>query len=307
MARANLILTLAKVIIAAAWADGRVAHDEINSLKDLLFRLPDMTGREWGMLEMYIEAPVGADERLRLVEQLQSELRSPSDKKLAVDALEEMIHADGRVTPAEESVLAEIKGAIEEVDVGIFGQIGRLVRGPLDRRSDATESAPNREAFLEDFIKNKVFYEIRRRMEMGEAALPIPEKDLRKLSLAGGLMARIAHVDQEVSPKEFSRMSTALQTGWGIDESSAAFVTQVAISEVSADLDYYRLCREFFDTTREEERLAFLQTLFAVAASDGMATHDELEEIRTIANSLKIPHSQYIRAKLTIPRDKRAS
>ena len=40
MSDRNLIFTLAKVIIAAAWADGQVSHEEVNSLKDLLFQLP---------------------------------------------------------------------------------------------------------------------------------------------------------------------------------------------------------------------------------------------------------------------------
>jgi len=62
MSDKNLILTLAKVIIAAAWADGEMTLEEINSLKELLFRLPraggvQITGREWAMLEMYIESP----------------------------------------------------------------------------------------------------------------------------------------------------------------------------------------------------------------------------------------------------------
>ena len=74
MSDKNLILTLAKVIVAAAWADGEMTLEEINSLKDLLFQLPhaggvQITGREWARLEMYIESPVGAAERARLVEQ----------------------------------------------------------------------------------------------------------------------------------------------------------------------------------------------------------------------------------------------
>ena len=31
-----MMLTLAKVIIAAAWADGEMSHTEINSLKEML-------------------------------------------------------------------------------------------------------------------------------------------------------------------------------------------------------------------------------------------------------------------------------
>jgi len=45
-------MTLAKVIIAAAWADDEVSHEEINSLKDLLFRLPHLEARDWSSLEI---------------------------------------------------------------------------------------------------------------------------------------------------------------------------------------------------------------------------------------------------------------
>ncbi len=90
MADANFILTLGKVLIAAAWADGEVTTAEINCLKDLLFQLPGLTGREWAMLEMYIEAPVGAAERERLLEQLRGSLRSGKDRKLALEFIDRL-------------------------------------------------------------------------------------------------------------------------------------------------------------------------------------------------------------------------
>ena len=77
MSDKNLILTLGKVIIAAAWVDGEITLEETNSLKDLLFWVPhagykqglQITGRDWAMLEMYIQAPVGDAERARLIEE----------------------------------------------------------------------------------------------------------------------------------------------------------------------------------------------------------------------------------------------
>lgn len=307
MSRSNLILTLAKVIIAAAWADGEIAHDEINSLKDLLFHLPNITGREWGMLEMYIEAPVGPGERARLIDQLQSELRTSSDKTLAIDALSSIIEADGQVTNSEKLVFAEIKTAIEAAGVGIFGQLGKIFGGALSRRSDQTESAPNREQLFEDYIKNKVYYEIRRRMLNEGKILEIPDKDLRKLSLAGGLMAQIALVDRNITEEEQLRMSKSLEEGWHISAEKAGFVSEVAAAEVTRELDYYRLTRGFFDTTTENERFEFLDVLFSIANADGFVTHEEIEEIRRISNSLKLTHQQFITAKLKIPADRRVN
>jgi uncharacterized tellurite resistance protein B-like protein len=312
MSDKNLIITLAKVIIAAAWADGEMTLEEINSLKELLFRLPraggvQITGREWARLEMYIESPVSAAERARLVELLQAALRGPKDRALALSALEDLIQADGVVTNEERAVVEEIKTAIEAVDLGMIGQLGRLIRGTVQRRSQAVADAPNREEYFEDFIKNKVYYAVQQRLNLGQVELDIPEADLRKLSLAGGLMAQVAHVDREVTEDEFDRMVHALQASWDITPEAAAFVAEVAVSAVSADLDYFRLTRQFSTSTTEDERVRFLDVLFAVADADGRVSHDEIEEIRRIARSLNLTHKQFIGAKLKIPRERRAN
>lgn len=303
MSDRTLILALAKVIIAAAWADGQVTLEETNSLKDLLFRLPRtsrkhgrrISAREWATLEIYIESPIDGTERARLVEELQAALRTPRDRELALTALDDLIHADGDVTEEELAVMKEIRSALESVDLSIVGQLGRLIRGPIQRRTQAAADAPNRELHLEDFIKNKVYYAVRR--HLGEADLDIPETELRKLSLAGGLMAQVAQVDREVTEDEFDIIARALQTEWGIPEEAAALVTEVAVSEVNADLDFFRLTREFTSSTTEAERIHFLDILFAVAKADGRISLAENDEIRRIASSLNLTRQQFIDAK----------
>jgi uncharacterized tellurite resistance protein B-like protein len=85
----------------------------------------------------------------------------------------------------------------------------------------------------------------------------------------------------------------------------SAFVAEVAVDETASHLDRYRLAREFADACTYEERLGFLDVLFAVATADGYATYDEIEEIRQVARTLKLPHEAFIDAKLRIPRDQR--
>lgn len=307
MANPDLVMALAKVVIAAAWADGKLSNDEVNSLKDLLFRLPEMGAREWASLEMYLEAPVSDEERARLVAALQARLGRAADKRLALATLEEMIGADGEVTADERALVAEIKAALDEANVSIFGQVGRLLRGPVRRRSEMVAGAANREVHLDDFIKNKIYYNVRRRLNLEEGALDLSESELRKLSLAGGLMARVAWVDREISEGELESMRRLLTANWGITDKAAAVVAEVAASEVSRQLDYYRLARQFFECTTGEERAEFLDVLFAVADGDGRVSHEEIEEIRTIANRLKLAHRQFITAKLKIPRERRTS
>lgn len=304
MTNKDVIMTLAKVIIAAAWADGKITVEEINSLKDLLFRMPHvgnewemhMTAREWAELEIYIDAPVEAAERARLVANLQQSLRVPQERDLALAALDDLIRADGVVTEEEKAVAAEIKVALDEANLGLVGQLGRLIRGPVERRSEAMADAPNREAYLEEYIKNRVYYKVRQRLGL-DGDLEIADEDLRKLSLAGGLMAKVAYVDQVVTDEEFESMVTALEAGWAIARESAALVAEVAVSEVSQDLDYFRLTREFFSSTTEAERVGFLDTLFTVAAADGEISAKESIEIRHIARSLNLTQQQFVESK----------
>ncbi len=302
MSDEQLIMTLAKVLIAAAWADGELSHDEVNSMKDLLFHLPQLSARQWASLSMYIETPVGEAERARLVEELRDAIRTTRDKELALAALDDMLGADGQVTEGEEEAVSEIRTAIESADFGLFSG---LMKGMTGRRSQAVANAPNRELYLDDYVKNKVYYGIRRRLDMGEADLDLADDTLRSLSMAGGIMAQIARVNPQVSDAELATMVDALQTYWHLTPEQSAFVAGVAISEDASQFDQYRLARDFASACTYEERAEFLDVLFAVAAADGTASYDEIEEIRQIAGSLKLAHKQFIEAKLKLPQDQR--
>ena len=93
MPKERLIMTLAKVLIAAAWADGELSHEEVNSMKDLLWRLPQISARDWASLQIYIDSPVGNAERARLVSDLQQAIRTAGDRDLVLATLDQLMHA----------------------------------------------------------------------------------------------------------------------------------------------------------------------------------------------------------------------
>lgn len=307
--RSDLIFSLGKVMIAAAWADHDLSEEEVNSLKDLLFHLPEVNAMQWAELDIYLHSPVGEAERDRLLEELQRQIRTRSDKQLALEALESVAEADQASDQAENQVFDEIREAIETADTGVVGLLGGLMNGAIQRRGEATSDFPNREEKLEDFVRNRIYYSLVHRMNRDPEAVPLklPEERLRTLSLAGGLMARVAHVDAEVNEDELKAIVKALTAYWALDEEAALFVAGVAASEIADDLDLYRLTREFYEATDRDQRLHFLEVLFQVAAADGRATHEEIEEIRRITRTLKLSHRNFIDAKLTLPKEKRSS
>jgi uncharacterized tellurite resistance protein B-like protein len=308
-------LTLAKVIIAAAWADHDLTPEEKDSLQDLLFRLPEsyetgnrrLSSQDWAVLEMYLASRVGPEERALLIEELRSLLRTPKDKELVFQAIDDLVRADGVVTPQEAVVEEEIRAALEDADLGLFAQLTRLLQGPMERRSEAMQNAPNRAQYFDEFVRNRVYYAVRRHMDEGAAELYIPDDKLRRLSAIGGLMARVAHVDRDVTDAEFDAIVEMLQSELEIDQNESMFVAQVAIDEVSADMDFLRLTRELSASITPEEGDQLLDLLFDVADADGYVSHNEIEEIYTIAFNLNLSHRQFIRAKLKIPSERRES
>ena len=209
----QLILRLAKVIIAAAWADGEIDAKEINNLKRMLLHLRqtssgrgvELTGQEWAQLNMYIETPVGEEERARLLADLSGALRTSEERQFVVLAVQDLIAADGEISPEERDVLEEVEAALDEARAGTFGRLRRLLAS--SNGSDTRSDAPNRERFFDDFLRNKVYYNLAQRMRTGDLDLNLSEVEQRKLGLAGGLMAKVAHIDGEVSENEFQNMS----------------------------------------------------------------------------------------------------
>ena len=290
MPKSNLPLLLGKVLVTVAWADGELSHDELNSLKDALFQLPDISDRDWRVLEMYMDHPVKPVEREALVAELVRSLRSRADRELAIRALESLASADGTIGPREEMALEEIRDHIGE-SAGLLGGLRRLMK-PRGQQS-------TREDDFEDFVRNRVFYRVRRRFPLEEnAGIDIPEGKLRKLCLAGALMSLVAHSDEEIAEQEADVMSRAMKLHWGLGETEAAVVVEIALSDAVKGSYRSTLTRRFYDLTNREERLEMLEALFAVAVSHGGAAHSEVEMIRNISNAIKCTHSDFIHAKV---------
>ena len=291
------ILALGKVLIAAAWADHEISLDEINHLKDLLFRLPEMTSEDWARLQMYIDDPVGDAERERLVADLARQIRSKADLEWMKDALEDFVAADGDIAQDEMQIVKEIEAELEAGNTSILEKLGRTVSGSLNRREQISASAPNREEFFEDYISNKVYYALKIRLNQTDLDLDLSDHELRRLTLAGGLLARVAHADGEVTDSEFEAIASGIERYWDLSSVQASFVAEAAVSETSLKMDYFRMTREFFDSTTEMEKVRFLSACFTIARSDGDLSYAETEEIRRISKSLLLSHRQFIEAK----------
>lgn len=95
-------------------------------------------------------------------------------------------------------------------------------------------------------------------------------------------------------------MRFTLQQTWHLNNEQAAFLVDVAVSQQPADLDGYRLADGFAAVSDYDERAQLVDSLFAVAAADGTLSNDEIETIRTLANTMVVTHERFIEAKLKV-------
>lgn len=299
----ELIMTLAKVLIAAAWVDGEITEEEVNCLKDLLWRLPEVHARQWDELDIYLDSPIDDVERAQLVDRLEELATDEARRNLAFQMLDDMVVADGEVTEAERAVVEQVKQELASGGAGLWGSFSRMLIG---RRKMSLVMDPGREVFLDDFINNRVYYKVRQELDHHGVTWSVTDAELRRLSLAGALMALVARVDPEIADEERAVILDTLQTVWKLPRESALFVAEVALSD-RTPLDVYRLTREFSEAYSLDERNRFLQTLFTVAAADGDPSFEEVEQIRSIALGFKLTQQEFIDAKMAVLRGGRAS
>ncbi|MDT7042653.1 TerB family tellurite resistance protein [Candidatus Nitronereus thalassa] len=303
MANKDFILDLGKLMIGIAWTDGQLHPEEINALKELLFLLPDISGEDWRQLELYMTHAVTEVEREELLKRVLNNIRSASERDLALSTLAKLMTVEGGTANAE--VIESIRQDLETKSTGLLAHIMSPLKKSLKSRASHYSGASSREDRIEDFIKNTIFYQLSSELEARDHKLDIPENEVRKICLAAGLMAHVAWVDNEVCHREREAMSLGLQQLWDLPKDEADLITDMSHTRIMHGLDLVRLTTGFCEYTTIDERKAFLQCLFAIANAATETSHEEIEEIRRIAKALELPHQEFINAKLTIPREER--
>jgi len=151
-------------------------------------------------------------------------------------------------------------------------------------------------------MHNRVYYRIQQQAQERGETLDIPEERLRKLSLAGGVMAQVARANPEVTGGEQDVMVDALQTHWNLRKGRPPLWRRWPSRSRRPSSTATGWRASFSDTCSHEEAMQFVDVLFAIATADGQASEPEIEEIRQIAGSLKLFHKEFIDAKLRVPR-----
>ncbi len=110
------------------------------------------------------------------------------------------------------------------------------------------------------------------------------------------ILTRSARADHLVSDAETAEMErlVAVHTGLPVDQATVAVRLAAAQARRSGGTDDFVITREFDRLATHEQKVALVDCLFAVSSVDASIVTIEDNEIRRIANELKIEHPEYI-------------
>lgn len=296
MANVALVPALAKILLAIAWSDGELHPEEETTLKEVVGLLPTLSAQEWAIIELYLVAPIGPQEREDLLQNVLSHIRSRADKTLALEAVDAMLRADGLVQPEEDAVAQRVRAALAAADVSPLGLVGRAL-------GSVTRGTPQRERGLELWRSNPVYYLLQTRLE--SATLDGARPQLEIAALAAGIMAQVARLARQ-APRTAERVERpiivgALRDDWQVADPLAETLADAALDITRRNVDFHRISRELTPRSSVAQRTALLDTLFAIANAADQVAPGEIDEIRVITERLNLTREQFIAAKLKIP------
>jgi len=139
-------------------------------------------------------------------------------------------------------------------------------------------------------------------LEAIERALPGVEPSRRRhVACFAYILTRSARADQEVTDEEARAMERLVGQHAGIPAGQAAEAVRLAgiQGRRSGGTDDFVVTRKFDAIATHADKLALVGALFAVSSVDASIVTIEDNEIRRIANELKIEHADYIALRST--------
>ena len=114
------------------------------------------------------------------------------------------------------------------------------------------------------------------------------------------ILGRVAIADREISDAETHAMERIVTDRGALPEAQAVMVVQMAKSQnqLFGGTEDFLVAREFGRMASYDQKLALLECLFTVSATDHTITLAEDQEIARVALELKIEHADVVRARL---------
>ena len=288
-----LKLAFLRVLAAVAWADGVVEVEERNRIK-ILFNGFGLDAADRREIDDLLERPVEFERALELTKSFASHVAPPGARRKLLLQIEEMLGDESARAPEESELLEHVRAILASHTV-VDGFVEKL-RGVFSETlfAGGGHGAGKRAGDLTDRARDAALARLEVRFAERGWTLDDRAGDWNRATLAGVLLAHVGRVDGRWDRDEREVVARALTESYGLDEAAIEVALNVMDEEAAVGADLQRLCSETCRVMSMEERLATLEVLFQVAAADGRASREEVEEIRRIADLLWISRPEYL-------------
>lgn len=118
----------------------------------------------------------------------------------------------------------------------------------------------------------------------------------RYLAAFAYVLSRVARADLKVSAEETRAMELAVMEHGGLPAGQAMLVVQIAKHQnlLFGATEDFLVTREFDKIANREQKLALLDCLYRIAASEALVSAEEDHEIRRISRELGLSHEEFI-------------
>ena len=135
--------------------------------------------------------------------------------------------------------------------------------------------------------------------EIERALTEMDPADARYLACFAYILHRIARADHDISDAERDLIQQLVAEHGGLPQDRAALVARIAQTEGlrHGGTEDFIVTREFAGIATRDQKLALLDCLFAVSASDESIRTVEDNEIRRVASEIRLDHADYIKVR----------
>nr|WP_221197283.1 TerB family tellurite resistance protein [Simiduia aestuariiviva] len=119
--------------------------------------------------------------------------------------------------------------------------------------------------------------------------------------LAGiALLVEVAMADGHMDSTERAELQTAIARSQQMSEAAVGQLLERATRQQREATSVYEFTRVINDEFTAAEKFELVQAMWAVAYADGNLDKYEEHTIRKLADLIHLPHSEFIRAKLSV-------
>lgn len=284
--------TFLKVLAVIAWADGEMTESEKNILKKF-YRTFGLDKDDIRQLNPYLLAPTPKKEQERLFKQLAAELNSQREKEEIVAELEAIAHAHRSLKTEENELVEEFIRLLKKTSFTqrSFGRVRNFFQATIFRPAYEKNPAVHR------YFRNTILKKLELKMKGSGLKIDLESDKVYVICLFGALLASVAQVDEHFHEEERKALKKILNERFEFSVKERQLLLEVMEEQARHGFDFHEVVTEFNSRVSYKDRVAAVDCFWAIAAADGVISHEENEEVRRITKAMHIPHQIFKESK----------